>query len=181
MRDGDRVICEGRNNAGITDTLIQNQILLHNLLFVRGGFRCQGVVLHYCIVAERGDPLRNGWPRRGQPWSATGPKAPTDGRYLKFEGEIWGPQCLRSQSTGLGVGDKGVEIQRSRDHGATVPSTPVHFVLLPQHPYPSGLGNNKLRLRDGGMEETGGNATSEKGRNANDESWSPVACDRRPV
>ena len=72
------------------------------------------------------------------------------GQAGKTPGEIWGPQCLRSQSAGLGVGDKGVEIQRSRDHGATVPSTPVRFVLLPQHPYPGGLGNNKLRLRDGG-------------------------------
>ncbi len=26
------------------------------------------------------------------------------------------------------------------------------------------------------MEETGGNATSEKGRDANDESWSPVGA-----
>jgi hypothetical protein len=59
--------------------------------------------------------------------------------------------------------DKGGEIPRSRDHGATVPSTPVRFLLLPQHRCPGGLGNNKLRLRDGGWRETGGNATSEKG------------------
>jgi hypothetical protein len=78
--------------------------------------------------------------------------------------EIWGSHVAvrpRSQGVGLG-GDKGGEIPRSRDHGATVPSTPVRFLLLPQHPYPGGLGNNKLRLRDGGG-NGGGNATSEKG------------------
>ena len=57
-------------------------------------------------------------------------------------------------------------MERSQDHAITGPP----FQVLPSASFcfPSihilaDFGNNKLRLRDGGVEETGGNATSEKG------------------
>ena len=64
--------------------------------------------------------------------------------------------------------EKAIRVERSNDHaitGATVPSAPARFFCFPIHIL-ADFGNNKLRLRDGeGMEET----TSEKGRDANDE------------
>ena len=57
-------------------------------------------------------------------------------------------------------------MERSQDHAITGPP----FQVLPSASFcfPSihilaDFGNNKLRLRDGGGRETGGNATSEKG------------------
>ena len=78
-------------------------------------------------------------------WSATVPKPPTEGRCLKLKGRTQVRSGVPTVPAGYGArvpgweGDKGGEIPRSRDHGATVPSTPVRFLLLPQHPYPGGL------------------------------------------
>ena len=96
---------------------------------------------------ERDDPCTMTKHDGEEHWGMqTGPKAPTDGRRLKLKGHLVrsgvpaGPTALRSQAAGLREGDKSREILRSRDHGATIPSAPVRFLLLPQHPYSGGLG-----------------------------------------
>ena len=107
-------------------------------------------------------------------WNATGPKAPgTEGGGLKLKGsdpsEIWGSHHLFHQATEpeCRAGRETIRVERSQDHAITGPP----FQVLPSisfsfpsssSPYPVGLGNNKLRLRDGGWRESGGGGKCNK-------------------
>ncbi len=78
MRDGDRVI--ETMPASLRGYVFPLTTFALSVLLVTKPY------LLFCIVAQRDDPYTMADHDGGQGWSATGPKAPTEGRNLKLRG-----------------------------------------------------------------------------------------------